>query len=78
MSHSASDRSSPPGSPCINVCVLATAGYCVGCLRTGDEIARWRQMSGPEQWRLIDALAERRARLAPSPPPPPDGDSDES
>jgi predicted Fe-S protein YdhL (DUF1289 family) len=63
MSHSASDRSFPPASPCINVCALGVAGYCLGCLRTGDEIARWRAMSTAEQWRLLDALAQRRARL---------------
>ncbi len=45
MSHSASDRSLSTRSPCINVCVLGSAGYCLGCLRTGDEIARWRDMS---------------------------------
>jgi predicted Fe-S protein YdhL (DUF1289 family) len=77
MSHTANDRSSPPGSPCINVCVLGIAGYCLGCLRTGDEIARWRDMSALEQWQLIDTLAERRARLAPQSAPP-DGGSGES
>jgi uncharacterized protein len=68
MSHSASDRSFPPASPCINVCVLGAAGYCLGCLRTGDEIARWRELSAREQWQLIDALAERKARAGVAPP----------
>jgi len=71
MSHSASDRSFPPSSPCINVCVLGSTGYCLGCLRTGDEIARWREMSAGEQWQLIDTLDQRRARL-----PPQDGGSE--
>jgi predicted Fe-S protein YdhL (DUF1289 family) len=66
MSHTASDRSFPPASPCINVCVLGAAGYCLGCLRTGDEIARWRDMSASEQWQLIDELARRRAQRATS------------
>jgi predicted Fe-S protein YdhL (DUF1289 family) len=74
MIHSASDRSFPPASPCINVCVLGAAGHCLGCLRTGDEIARWRDMTAREQWQLIDVLAERRARFA----TPPDGGSGES
>jgi predicted Fe-S protein YdhL (DUF1289 family) len=77
MTHSASDRSFPPGSPCTNVCVLGSAGYCLGCLRTGDEIARWRDMSADEQWQLIDVLAERRARLA-LPTAAKDGGSSES
>jgi predicted Fe-S protein YdhL (DUF1289 family) len=69
MSHSASDRSFPPASPCINVCVLGAAGYCLGCWRTGDEIARWRDLSAAEQWQLIDTLTQRRARLASTMPP---------
>jgi predicted Fe-S protein YdhL (DUF1289 family) len=40
--------------------VLDPKGFCVGCLRTGDEIARWRSMSAEEQWQLIHALDERR------------------
>jgi predicted Fe-S protein YdhL (DUF1289 family) len=39
---------------------LDTQGFCLGCLRTGDEIARWRSMSAPEQWQLIATLDERR------------------
>jgi predicted Fe-S protein YdhL (DUF1289 family) len=34
----------------------------VGCLRTGDEIARWLSMSAAEQWQLLAQLAERRKR----------------
>jgi uncharacterized protein len=50
----------PPDSPCTKVCTLDGDGFCLGCLRTGDEIARWRDMSAEEQWQLIEALAERR------------------
>jgi len=53
------DPAAPP-SPCINVCVLDGTGHCIGCLRTGDEIARWRDMNAREQWSLIEQLAERR------------------
>jgi predicted Fe-S protein YdhL (DUF1289 family) len=52
----------PPESPCTKVCTLDQDGFCLGCLRTGDEIARWRDMSAAEQWQLIEALAERRRR----------------
>jgi len=52
-----------PESPCIKVCALDAKGLCVGCLRTGDEIARWVSMSGDEQWQLLATLeARRRAR----------------
>ncbi|MEJ1966722.1 MAG: DUF1289 domain-containing protein [Gammaproteobacteria bacterium] len=82
MSQSPPERSLAPGTPCINVCVLRADGYCLGCLRTGDEIARWRDMAPAEQWRLVDALAQRRAKLAAasvSPQvSPPDGGSNES
>jgi predicted Fe-S protein YdhL (DUF1289 family) len=50
----------PPQSPCTKVCTLDGDGFCIGCLRTGAEIARWRDMSPQEQWHLLDELAERR------------------
>ena len=58
------DRTEPPrpNSPCVNICALNGAGFCVGCLRTGEEIARWGGMSAQEQWALIETLAERRRR----------------
>jgi uncharacterized protein len=60
------------------VCVLDAAGLCLGCLRTVDEITRWREMSGPEQWRVIDRLAERRAARLSNDGTPPDGGSHET
>jgi len=72
----------PPPSPCNKVCALDGDGFCLGCFRTGDEIARWRDMSAAEQWRLIERLEERRKqRGAPLSPPgstPPGGGSNES
>jgi uncharacterized protein len=58
-------RAAPTGpiSPCINICALDAQGYCTGCLRTGDEIARWTSMSAEEQWRLLAELEQRRERL---------------
>jgi predicted Fe-S protein YdhL (DUF1289 family) len=49
-----------PPSPCIKICVLDARGFCIGCLRTGDEIGRWMSMSAAEQWQLLAELAERR------------------
>jgi uncharacterized protein len=54
------EREERPPSPCINVCSLDARGFCVGCLRTGEEIGRWMSMSAAEQWRLLAELAERR------------------
>ena len=49
-------------SPCQKICVLhREARICIGCHRTGDEIARWSRMS-PEERRTI--MAELPARGA--------------
>jgi len=50
----------PPPSPCTKVCTLDRQGYCIGCLRTAEEIGRWTSMSPAEQWRLIAELRLRR------------------
>jgi uncharacterized protein len=57
----------PPQSPCIQVCVLDAHGYCQGCYRTIEEIARWSRMSAAEQRRVLDCLAARRDRWASRP-----------
>ncbi|HXY75422.1 MAG TPA: DUF1289 domain-containing protein [Steroidobacteraceae bacterium] len=54
------DRAERPPSPCINVCSLDAEGFCIGCLRTGEEIGRWLSMSAAEQWQLLAVLAARR------------------
>lgn len=41
----------PIQSPCIGLCQLGADGLCDGCLRSGDEIARWMSMS--ERERLV-------------------------
>lgn len=49
-------------SPCVGLCELGPDGYCIGCLRTGDEIARWLGMSESERRHFIEhTLAEREA-----------------
>jgi predicted Fe-S protein YdhL (DUF1289 family) len=57
----------PPTSPCINVCVLDAGGYCRGCYRTIDEIARWRSFSRAEQWAVLRLLPGRLAARAAEP-----------
>jgi hypothetical protein len=57
----ARDASVP--SPCVGVCRLDdTDRYCVGCLRTLDEIARWAGMTREERLRVIAELPARRRR----------------
>lgn len=47
-------------SPCTGVCTLDTQGLCAGCLRTGDEIARWSTMGDAERLRVMDDVLPRR------------------
>ncbi|HEY0800281.1 MAG TPA: DUF1289 domain-containing protein [Steroidobacteraceae bacterium] len=53
------ETEAPPVSPCVNICTLDANGYCRGCYRTIEEIARWQGMSHPEQRALLCALGER-------------------
>lgn len=49
-------------SPCTGVCVLDTGGdFCVGCLRTREQIARWTLMEEDERQRVMLELDERNA-----------------
>lgn len=43
----------PVLSPCIGICQLDDNGFCVGCWRSGDEIARWLGMSTAEREHLM-------------------------
>lgn len=48
-------------SPCVKVCVMdARSGFCLGCARTIDEIARWGSMSDAERARTLAALPDRK------------------
>jgi uncharacterized protein len=47
-------------SPCIGTCRLDTRGYCIGCLRTGDEIAGWRGMDDRERLRVMREVLPAR------------------
>jgi len=52
-------------SPCTGVCELDPAsGFCRGCLRTLQEIARWGGLSLGERRTVKSALAERRCAVA--------------
>ena len=51
-------------SPCIGTCALDAQGYCMGCQRTGAEIAAWTCMDDGERRRLMDeVLPAREASL---------------
>lgn len=48
-------------TPCINVCVVDRHGYCSGCRRSLDEIARWGRMTDAERRAVMAFLPGRVA-----------------
>ena len=49
-----------PLTPCIGVCRLDARGYCVGCQRTGAEIAVWRTLPDRERLRYMEEILPAR------------------
>jgi predicted Fe-S protein YdhL (DUF1289 family) len=51
-------------SPCIGVCKLdPDTGYCVGCLRTGDEIMAWPGADAAEKMAVLSRLPSREHKV---------------
>lgn len=51
-------------SPCVGICRMDAADrWCVGCLRSRQEIAAWGQLTPLEQRALWAQLTQRRAHL---------------
>lgn len=51
-------------SPCNKVCLIHPgARICVGCFRTGDEIAGWSRYSDGERAAIMAELPSRASRL---------------
>jgi predicted Fe-S protein YdhL (DUF1289 family) len=47
-------------TPCVNICVLdEKSGLCIGCGRSGDEIARWASMTPSDRRAIMAILPER-------------------
>jgi len=54
---------SGPPSPCVSVCQMdPMTGYCVGCLRTIDEIRDWIISTPDERQKILDVLPGRKER----------------
>lgn len=52
-------------SPCVKICVIhPQARLCVGCYRTGDEIAAWSRLSHEARRAVMQALPARAPLLA--------------
>ena len=49
-------------SPCIGVCTLdQQTRLCVGCLRSEDEIAAWRDADSTVRLRILERVGLRRS-----------------
>lgn len=49
-------------SPCVQICMLhPETRLCVGCKRTGDEIARWSAMTAEDRAAIMAELPAREA-----------------
>ncbi len=54
---------SGPPSPCISVCQMdPMTGFCIGCIRTIDEIRDWIISTPDERHIILAKIAERRAK----------------
>lgn len=60
----------PAASPCIGICRLHDdARVCIGCGRTGDEIAGWRRADDAERHAVVSSLPARLSALDAQPIP---------
>lgn len=50
-------------NPCVGVCQANAKGYCVGCLRSRDERAKWYQMNDEQKRVVLRLLALRHKKL---------------
>ena len=54
----------PVKSPCTSVCKMDdSTGWCLGCMRTIDEIARWSVLDEAAKRRVCETLEVRREQF---------------
>lgn len=49
-------------SPCIKICRLDVNKICIGCKRTGEEIAEWSKLSDTQKQQVLDRINARLAQ----------------
>lgn len=54
----------PAPSPCVSICALNDDDVCIGCQRTGQEIARWGIMTEEERREVLKKVASREDGVA--------------
>jgi predicted Fe-S protein YdhL (DUF1289 family) len=48
-------------SPCINICQMdQQSGFCIGCLRTIEEITVWSRSDDSTRQKILTAIESRR------------------
>jgi len=52
----------PVRSPCVSICALDDHDMCIGCQRSGMEIATWGRMSNAQR-HVVLQRCESRARM---------------
>jgi predicted Fe-S protein YdhL (DUF1289 family) len=59
-----SARAAPVKSPCTSVCKMDDrTGWCLGCMRTLDEIAGWSVLDEAAKRQVCESLDVRRAQF---------------
>lgn len=53
-------------SPCVDICKIdGKTGFCIGCLRTRDEIREWKNMTDHRRHQVINDSSRRKTKLKP-------------
>lgn len=50
----------PMLSPCIGICQLDDAGYCLGCLRSTREIGAWSTLTDEQRLHIMIVVLPKR------------------
>jgi uncharacterized protein len=56
----AAGQTAPMLSPCVGICELDATGFCIGCHRSGSEIAQWTAFSNDQRQFVMDVLLPAR------------------
>jgi len=54
------DPEMPVTSPCVGICALDADGYCIGCFRSGTELADWAYASEDAKRAILARCRARR------------------
>jgi uncharacterized protein len=63
MTASSSTPQAAIATPCIRVCAMGSAGFCLGCARTLKEIATWTTLGPTDCLAIMEKLPARKAAL---------------